>query len=188
MSTIFDTDLTSLLPANMRSIVENIAFCAAFDYLYREMVGNISKVLIVDIDNQFSEIVDYLAVERHTDFYDQSLSLANRRNLVKNTFKYKYQKGTAYAIELVVTNAFVDADADVLEWFDYGGAPYFFKVHTVANMSSQIGLNLIGVAIESVKNKRSFLELIGFIKTTSLNFYLGFASKQTRAYRVSKQL
>jgi phage tail P2-like protein len=178
--TLDEVTLLELLPPNLRGDPDIIAASTAVDATFKDLVSAISKVYtIADIDNASSEVVDALAVEMRCDFYDQSLPLENRRKLVKNAYLYKLLKGTPFAVQGVVSDAF--SDAMVREWFDYGGEPYHFRVTTDDDLQDKA--ESVIEAINAVKNVRSYFDGISAVNKTQFTEYAGFAvrmaSKQT---------
>ena len=123
------------------------------------------------INELSSELVDALAIHFHVDFYDTSLSLDKRRALVKNSIRWHMKKGTKAAVQELVQTVF--ESGIVSEWFEYGGNPYCFKVTTVDTMPSEGEINRLINAINSVKNARSHLDAIGFIRYLENNLYFG---------------
>ncbi|WP_297569525.1 phage tail protein [uncultured Anaerovibrio sp.] len=123
------------------------------------------------IDELSSELVDALAIHFHVDFYDHNLSLDKRRALVKNSIRWHMKKGTKAAVQELVQTVF--ESGIVSEWFEYGGNPYCFKVTTVDTMPSESEINRLIQAINSVKNVRSHLDEIGFIRYLNTDLCVG---------------
>lgn len=124
------------------------------------------------IDELSSDLIDALAIQFHVDFYDSTLSLTKRRNLVKNSIRWHVKKGTRAVVQEMANTVF--GSASVLEWFEYGGDPYRFKIDLLAEaqMTPETA-RLIVQAIETVKNVRSWLESIGFIRYADSKRYFG---------------
>jgi phage tail P2-like protein len=135
------------------------------------------------IDELSSDLVDALAIHFHVDFYDTSLSLGKRRALVKNSIRWHMKKGTKAAVQELVQTVF--ESGVVSEWFEYGGNPYCFKVTTVDTMPSEGGINRVIQAINSVKNTRSHLDEIGFIRYLNTDLYCGGAPSLHKRITVS---
>ena len=68
----------------------------------------------------------FLAYAFKVDFWDESLSVEDKRALIKQSLALHRYKGTTWAIERVF-EAF-NIKAVVKEWFNYGGEPYHFKI------------------------------------------------------------
>jgi phage tail P2-like protein len=179
----YDIALLDLLPENLRNDPDIIAASKAIDVRFWALAKEVNKVFIfADIDNAESAVVDMLAAEMNLDFYDQNLPLANRRALVKSGYKYKYYKGTALAVKQVVSD--IHSAANVEEWFDYGGDPYYFRVTTEANIPDQSVLNNVFDAISKVKNTRSWLKGFAALKHAGLTVYCGMVIHQRKYQRI----
>ena len=116
-------------------------------------------------------IDEKLAYQFHVDFYDSSMSLQEKRSLVKNSIRWHMRKGTPAAVEEMVATVFESADTE--EWFDYGGEPYHFRVTGIgASIPDVAIINKLVDAINQSKNTRSWLEYIRFIRSVDgfINF------------------
>jgi phage tail P2-like protein len=152
---IYDVTLLELLPENLRNDPDIIAASKAVDQEFQVLANSIKKCLtIADIDNASTEVVDYLATEMNTEFYDQSFDISNKKSLVKNAYVYHYTKGTASAIKKLLHDAI--GQGEVQEWFQYGGQPYYFKI--VTDITDPATIQQLITAINSVKNERSHLD------------------------------
>ena len=170
MSSISSAKLIDLLPPNLRSDPDIIAASQALDKEFFILAGKIKNVLtFADIDNASSDVLDNLAWELNTDFYDSTLSIAKKRSLVKNALVYHFTKGTPYAIEQLLADAF--DDAQVLEWFDYSGTPFYFKIVTSDSITTAAKLTDLKRAIDSVKRESTRLERITVARDTPFNTF-----------------
>ena len=124
---IDEVTLLELLPENLRSDLDIIAASQAIDQEFSLLVQSINNCFtFVDIDNANSEVVNLLAAEMHVDFYDESLPLESRRAIVKNAYIYHFTKGTPFAVKQLIIDIF--GQGELIEWFDYEGNPYHFRV------------------------------------------------------------
>lgn len=175
MSNLSNAKLIDLLPPNLRGDTDIIAASHAADAEFQTLVGKIKNVLtLADIDSASSEVVDNLAWELNTDFYDASLSLEIRRELVKNALIQHMTKGTPAAVENAIATVFGRSWVD--EWFDYDGDPYYFRVNVEASKQGASEADLIKLdrLIEVYKNKRSWLDKVNIFLTSQGKMY--FAS------------
>lgn len=107
------------------------------------------------------EIVDELAWQYHVDFYDVSADIAKKQELVRKAIARHRYKGTPAAVEEVCSAAF--DTAEVLEWYEYGGKPYHFKVRMVQeSIPDEAAMAEMVKAINSAKNIRSWLDSMTF--------------------------
>lgn len=143
----------------------------------------ITEVLIYPaIDMLGSELINTLAIQMHCDFYDDTLPLAVRRNLVKNSIAWHRIKGTPAAVEQMIQTVYQTGVVE--EWFDYGGEPFFFKVNLGdSQITTQKIKNLIKM-INVSKNVRSWLEVLRFSKSIDITRYLGCFADVHKKYEI----
>lgn len=164
--TIYDSRLTGLMPPGMQGEAEIKAYCAAFDAMFAIMVSAIGKLRIqTNIGGQDSDVTDLLAIEKHVDYYNRSLPLETRQNLVKNSGYIHKIKGTPAAVEKVARLVF--GSAVMQEWFEYGGSPYHFRmlINEFPDSSSQI--DEVKRAIASSQRLSSVLDSVNIIAATA---------------------
>lgn len=124
------------------------------------------------INNLSENLIDELAVQFHVDFYDGTMSLDKKRAVVKNSIKWHMKKGTPYAVEELIQTIF--QSAKVVEWFDYGAAPYHFKVIFIKEpLTDPAQIDILQKAINSVKNTRSWCDELNFLSEQSGTTYVG---------------
>lgn len=131
---------------------------------------------IVNVDKLPEFMLDLIAYEKHVDFYDNDLSITQKRELIKSSISWHRKKGTRWAIERVVS--IVYPNANVQEWFEYDGEKYRFKVEVDEPFIVSKDMKRLRAMIEATKNKRSWLEYIAiklpqteFIELESNEYY-----------------
>lgn len=104
-------------------------------------------------------LLDLLAWQFHVDGYEAALSYEAKRRLVDTSILLHRRKGTPWAVINALKSAF-ETWADVSEWFDYGGKPYFFRVGIdVTNIGwNESTFKSAYRLIYEYKNVRSWLE------------------------------
>ncbi|MEY9975723.1 phage tail protein I [Lysinibacillus sp. RC79] len=113
---------------------------------------------LVNIDNLPEPLLDLLAFEKHVDFYDNQLTIVQKRELIKASISWHRKKGTRWAVERVVS--IVYPNADVYEWFEYDGEKYRFKIEVNEPFIASKDMKRLRELVEATKNKRSWLEYI----------------------------
>lgn len=107
------------------------------------------------------EIVDELAWQYHVDFYDVAANITKKRELVRKAIARHRYKGTPAAVEEVCSAAF--DTAEVVEWYEYGGEPYHFRVRMVQeSIPDETAMAEMVKAVNSAKNTRSWLDSLVF--------------------------
>jgi len=107
------------------------------------------------------EIVDELAWQYHVDFYDVAADITKKRELVRKAIAHHRYNGTPAAVEEVCSAAF--DTAEVVEWYEYGGEPYHFRVRMVQeSIPDETAMAEMVKAVNSAKNTRSWLDRLVF--------------------------
>ena len=113
------------------------------------------------IDELPESVLDALAWQLHVDVYDEDMSLAQKRKLVKNAIKDHKYKGTPCAVKSVVEVLLNYAKVE--EWYEYGGSPFHFRVSGESGpIPNGDKLQRLVDAINEVKNVRSWLDGVSF--------------------------
>lgn len=168
MINILDVKLSDLLPSSFDTVeikaLDNVVTFSL--YLLQKYIDNAN--FTVNIDNVSEKIIDYLACEYRTPYYDEALDLKTKRNLVKSTM-LTYQKiGTTNIIKEYLNT--LNEETDVAEWYDYDGQPYNFKIFLNISENREVDEKLltdIKNKIEKIKNVRSSLEAIEILNSSN---------------------
>jgi len=108
-----------------------------------------------DFENLDEAVLDELAYQWKTEGYEQTFSKEVKAKLVENSYVVRKTKGTKYAVETTIKE--IHGDFELLEWPDYGGNPYCFKVIGTASPTGD-KLAEVYKAIDLTKNERSYLD------------------------------
>lgn len=155
--TIYDTDLSDLVPQNLLEFKEIADICKALKLPMDDVVGSIFyDAIITNFDKMPEEVVDLLAWQWHVDYYDSTADVKTKRKLVKESLEVHRHKGTKYAVNMVVSA--ISEGYYIEEWFEYGGKPYHFRiVETDGDLISYSEKEIIK-AVKDSKNVRSWLD------------------------------
>lgn len=162
-----DLALLSLQTAFMQRDLTTQGFCAGLQGELRDAALNAYRLLIYSSlynlkDDDFGHsLADELAWQFHVDYYDKTADIETKKRLVKQSIKIHRAKGTPQAVLDLLQTAF-PSDAVLLEWFDYGGEPYHFKIVT-SEFEGYDSAEFLK-ALESVKNARSYLDGVTVFK------------------------
>lgn len=171
MISIFDTGgLYQSTPENLRD-VQTKAYMYACDKQIQKLLACAENAKVwCAIENVNEKYLDYLAAECRALLYDSSLSGNAKRKLIANSQYWHTKLGTASALEEVVNSAFPDKDTSVLEWFEYGGKPFCFKLLTDADMDQESRDEFVRT-ISEAKNARSILDGFDIYRNLLLELY-----------------
>ncbi|MCP4160039.1 MAG: phage tail protein I [Deltaproteobacteria bacterium] len=172
-----DISFVSMLPG---SIAEDETIKAAAESLDKELQSVNSGINELLIYSQIDTLIDadllsHLAWAFKTPFWDEEFSIDKKRALVKQSIAWHKRRGTPSAVEDVIKTVF--GEGELIEWFDYSGEPYHFKISTESILRKTSDYQTLYEGVESVKNKRSVLESIITKKNNNPVLYIGLASK-----------
>ena len=136
----------------------NLLDLAAKSTLSDETTLNIYEAINYAINKKHFEIKDYFP---HND----------------NEFNY-LNKGTVGYLKMKLKE--VSEDMNIIEWFDYQGSPYYFKVSTGKTFSSLKDYEDLFFKIENNKNVRSCIEKIEINKRYKINKNILFIEKRKK--------
>lgn len=188
-----DGQISQILPEYLseRDAVKALSF--AIRQAVRQLIGycqNISVFAVLDTAPEY--ILDLLALELNTQYYDDALEAGVKRRLIKNTLIWYISAGTPKAVEELVSSVF--GTGEVREWYEYGDEPYYFKIITDALLTSDT-FEYFSLMIERVKNARSHLRSIDIYRTVEQRVFWGLGVLQcyrppaiVDGYRIERRL
>lgn len=124
------------------------------------------------------KVLDLLAVELRTPYYDENFSLPTKRALIQETILFYTKMGTPAATEKIVSSIF--GRGYIKEWFEYNGEPHHFRV-IVENMEAVEKLlgEFLNV-LRAVKRLSSWLDSVTVLQRHEHHLYTGFAVRVGR--------
>lgn len=158
-----------LLPHSLLQDSENVGMAAAITAMFKQVIKETSVLDPLKPIPEF--LLDLIAVEEHVDFYDPTLTVEQKRQLIQRSPFFHARKGTPAAVEELIQIVF--GEGRVVEWFEYGGDPGYFKVVTSNRAVTQELADQFIRALESVKRKSAWLEKVEITQEESMNLYFG---------------
>lgn len=166
-----DAELISVLPPYLKNSADVQAVSYAFRMAMSKVIRfSVTTSLYANVDNLDEDLLDLMALELRTQYYDEDMDIQTKRKLIKNTLAWYKKAGTPAAVAELVAVAF--GEGKVEEWFEYGGDPYMFRIVTNASLTPEMNA-LFDQMIKKVKNTRSHLESITIIRTIRQTLYAG---------------
>ncbi len=173
MIRLYDSDIVDILPETLASRPNVIALGYALHKAMQRLIGYCQNISVFSvIDSAPDNVLDLLALELNTQYYEDTLDIEVKRQLIKNTLVWYMSAGTSAAVAELVQTVF--GEGEVQEWFQYGGDPYTFRIQTSAILTPEIN-EFFNRMIERVKNTRSHLESIGIVRRTEQEIHAGTA-------------
>lgn len=116
-------------------------------------LGEIDRVRVIsNIDGLDEAVLDILARDFKVDWWDPEYSIDEKRRTLKGSWRVHKTLGTKAAVETTIRAIY--PGTRVLEWFEYGGEPYHFR----------LDINITNDRIDSDKQRR-VLERLNFYKS-----------------------
>lgn len=167
-----EVSVADLLPSSLKNDERTVAAAAAASEqlqcidVQRELLH-----VIANMDWAEEDIIELLAWQWHVDVWDDALSLAAKRTLVKNSIPWHRRKGTPEVVEEMAR--LILGTARITEWFEYGGEPYFFRVECSALIQDTETFDRVIELVLAVKNVRSCLEAVRLERSRRMELFLG---------------
>lgn len=160
-----------LLPPSVRKDPDIVAAAKLNDEAFYLIVNEVNNCIVVPNIYNITDhkLLDLLAWDRHVDFYDTSLPIRQKQEIIDNSFRQHMKKGTPAAVEKLINTIF--GDGEIQEWFNYGGDPYYFQVMTNNETATNEKAEEFLRAVNSTKNLRSHLEKVVITKLEDFKMY-----------------
>lgn len=150
-------ELLDVIPAE-KADADSKARSYAIRLAMQYVIQGINRaMLFTSIDTMPEYILDYMAVELRVFYYDQTMTIDVKREVIKNAIPWYIKAGTTQAVEDMA--AVIFGDAKVTEWMDFEdgiGEPGTFDIETDTT-STQKSYEEISRVIGKVKNVSSVL-------------------------------
>ena len=178
------TSLLDILPQNLLADAQIYAAARALDdELQKITAATRNALLLPRLDELLEEVIDLLAWQWHVDFYEPSMSIETKRQLVRESIAWHRIKGTKAAVEKMAQTVF--KGGVVTEWFEYGGEPYHFRIDVLnaPNMTEESRERLLAV-VNASKNTRSWLDELRFRREAQNDMYYASAPTIHTTYEI----
>lgn len=146
----------------------------------QNILDKLKGVLVeADIDSLPENILDVLAVELRSPYYDETFSITQKRTIIKSSIKWNMNAGTPESMKELIEAVW--GDGELIEWFNYTEGPYTpgtFDVVVNADLTEDAANQFIK-KVERVKNARSHIRHIKFLRTYRKNLYAGVAKNNS---------
>ena len=191
MKDLYSLSLNDIAPQNIAQDQQVSSLITAIDPELQELSrASLEPLILARIDELPETIIDLLAWQLHTDFYDLAGTLDMKRQAVKNSILWHMHKGTVWAIKEALRQ--VDISAEFVHWHDTGGIPYTFDLSAIVtgDFYRTKGKDKLQAsirrAVEESKAARSLMSSldihIDFKELT--NLYAGIAPLLSGEYRL----
>ncbi len=146
-------NLVATLPPALQKDPSAVALAEAMADLLVRRQSEIEQLHIYPVIDRLDErLLDILAYDFKVDWWDADYSLEEKRRTLKDSWRVHKLLGTKAAVEMAISAIY--PRTTVLEWWEYGGEPYHFR----------LDINITNDSIDSVKQRR-VLERLEYYKS-----------------------
>ncbi len=162
-----EAELTSVLPAYIKENTDVQAISYAFQMGMRKFSQYVaSSALYGNIDTLPEFLLDLLSIETRCQYYEESLPIEIKREMIRNSLAWYFKSGTVSAVEELIQVVFGKGELE--EWFQFGGVPGTFRVRL------QLGDSDIPVDIHDIwKRIRWYKKLSAHLVGIRIGYYFG---------------
>lgn len=178
---------TDIMPENLAEQTEIQAFAYAVGRQVEKLLayadGARTYAAIYAVPEK---VLDLLAVELRTPYYDENFSLPTKRALIQETILFYTQMGTPAATEKIVSSIF--GRGYIKEWFEYNGEPHHFRVIVENTEAVEKLLGEFLNVLRAVKRLSSWLDSVTVLQRHEHHLYTGFAVRVGRIVSVGCEI
>ena len=179
-----DGEMLDLLPTCFKERADWIAFSYALKMAMGKLLVFANRTrMYAAIDEQPEEILDYMAVELRSQYYEESFDIETKREIIKKTLPWYLKAGTKTSVDEMMRTLF--GNGGTIEWPDFSdgpGTPGTFDIETEGLLTQDTYERLTRI-IERQKDLTSHLRFISVMRTIEkeLLFHAGldFFTEQT---------
>ncbi len=146
-------NILSSFPIALRGDPSSSALANVTARLLARRPEEIDSLLIYPaIDRLDEQLLDILAYDFKVDWWDADYTADEKRRTLKDSWRVHKLLGTKAAVEMAISAIY--PRTTVLEWWEYGGEPYHFR----------LDINITNDSIDSAKQRR-VLERLNYYKS-----------------------
>jgi phage tail P2-like protein len=176
MIKLYDGQITDLLPEKLAENTDIKCLSYAIQKEHQRLLdladGTRTMSFIAGLSE---EILDILAIELRAPYYDDTLDISVKRDIIVNTLKWHTKAGTPAAVQELVEIVF--GEGKVIEWWNFEDdekTPGTFDIETNAKQTAD-ELDRFASIIQRVKNTRSHLRAIKTHRSITGTLYVAGA-------------
>ncbi len=153
-----DALLSDIAPHSLLGTDDMEAYSRTLRDAVRLVLDMSEKTMVYyNFDSLSEKITDLMASEWRTQFYDGTLELAKKKELVKNTLQWYLSAGTDKAVNSLLETLF--GNGKIIPWYEYGGQPYHAKISANIEYSEGI-MEKFDTLLRKVKKTSTILDEI----------------------------
>lgn len=178
MINFYEAEIADITPENLLN-AEVMAISFAIKNAMQRLQRQAASIPVFAAFDALPEsVLDLMAVEERTQYYEQDLPLETKRKLVRQTYGWYLNAGTPSVINEFLAS--LHQGGWVEEWFQYEGNPYYFRVTILIGEDEILaGSQEVKRRILLYKNARSWLDTIIYQMQTSVEVEITLQARLT---------
>lgn len=161
MRGLYDATPFDLLPEYLKDPEEE-AVCYAVGEALKKLLDYMEGIALYgNLEKVSDEVLNSMALELRTQYYDTGAARKTREDMVKQTLSWYMRGGTNSTLEEYLATLYDGGHVE--EWHEYGGKPYYFKSKVTVGENEVIEVGETEEIIRRIhayKNVRSWLEAL----------------------------
>ena len=177
MVDFYHGEINDIMPYNLITPETQAVSFAVSQGLKKLQEYSQSSHLYGEISKTPESVLDLLALELNTQYYEQTMPRALKEQLIVQTTAWYMRSGTPGVLKEFL-GAVLDG-GEIKEWYQYNGSPYHFKaVVQVGEHEILPGYGSeVKRQIELYKNTRSWLEYVEFVINSKITCKICYANE-----------
>ena len=177
MISLKQSNITQVLPKVISSSPEVQALGYTINKQIVKLVESCKQLNIWSaVDFLDSNMLDILAAELRTHYYNESLDTETKRALIKGTIERYKVAGTRAAVEELIGIVF--GNGTIQEWFEYDGEPHHFKIATANPITIGEQAEEFLRLLQSIKRESSHLDEVKIEDLSKKKIFVGITSRE----------
>lgn len=154
-------DILSTFPSSLARDEDKSKLAESISSDIAQLMRDADKAMIFPrIDELPEELLDILANDLKCEWYDSAGALDEKRATIKDCLYMHRYKGTKFAVKTALQGVY--STVKVIEWFEYDGQPYHFKIEIYDSSNDAEKRQRVLSKIDYYKNLRSVLDNVIF--------------------------
>lgn len=171
MIKLYDVLLTDIAPHSLTGTADMEAYALTLRDAVRLILDKSERTMFFyNFDSQTEQVIDFMAVEWRTQYYEESLELESKKELVKNTLPWYLMAGTDGAVNGLLATMF--GNGKIIPWYEYEGKPWHAQISANIEYSEDI-MEKFEAMLKKVKKTSTVLDEIKMQNCISENIRLG---------------
>lgn len=182
-------EMLDLLPVYFKEQADWIAFSYALKMAMGLLLEFANRTrMYAAIDEQPEEILDYMAVELRSQYYEESFDIEKKREVIKKTLPWYMKAGTKTSVDEMIETLF--DSGRTIEWPDFSdgpGTPGTFDIETSGLLTQDVYERLTKI-IERQKDLTSHLRFISVRREVEKQLWILLGMQQFSDQLISNDI